>query len=689
MKSILKLSVFVLALTVSCSKEPERMETAGRGLELRLECASPLTKAVGEDLYHENTITHVDCFFYSTASTSASAIYYTRVTGISGATAGNLVATARIILDDTPMEAQGDFWVYVIANLPETPDTTAGTSVEQLRTLATDADFINPSSFVMDSGLERISVGEGLTTATVEVRRLAAKITVETEVEESYKEWRVDENGDSVLVATWTPRLESMQIYLVNGVDHATLDGTPLVRDESSSQYGFNYPLNHTAPFYTYPQTWTFGDTAEPYIKVVLPWSDGQGTLRPFYYKILLPGTDTIERNCWYQLALHISILGSEDDDQETLITGQYHVVDWSESSYTGMDLSKVARYLSTPQRTYTIYSTDTLTIPVTSSHPVEVEVLSARRMDYSQTTPVERDVTANYTGGNDRFSVEAVGKTAVAFRNELDNDPTSSSFDCTPVTFSLRIRHTDGRKSLTVTVVQYPAIYIDAVRSNGYVWVDGQNYDRGNGRTFTTGSIENRYVYANNSTSSTRLGSVSSRNTALSSTGNNNPNQYSLKVSVLPSGSAYTLADVRGAVKNMAPLSGPTRYYPTDMQAGYKISPYFKIASSYGKTTQLNNYAAAEMRCSAYQENGYPAGRWRVPSPGEISFIVNLSSNGVIPSLFDGYYWASDGTKYNSSNGQFVTGNTPSNAVRCVYDLWYWGEGQLDNLTAWGGYHD
>ena len=39
--------------------------------------------------------------------------------------------------------------------------------------------------------------------------------------------------------------------------------------------------------------------------------------------------------------------------------------------------------------------------------------------------------------------------------------------------------------------------------------------------------------------------------------------------------------------------------------------------------------------RCAGYQEAGYPAGRWRVPTMAEINYIVQLSGWGVIPSLF------------------------------------------------------
>ena len=42
---------------------------------------------------------------------------------------------------------------------------------------------------------------------------------------------------------------------------------------------------------------------------------------------------------------------------------------------------------------------------------------------------------------------------------------------------------------------------------------------------------------------------------------------------------------------------------------------------------------------------------------------------------------------RYNEATGQYDV--SKGNGVRCVYDLWYWGEEPLSNTTAWGGYHD
>ena len=92
-----------------------------------------------------------------------------------------------------------------------------------------------------------------------------------------------------------------------------------------------------------------------------------------------------------------------------------------------------------------------------------------------------------------------------------------------------------------------------------------------------------------------------------------------------------------------------------------------------------------AKRRCASYQENGYPAGRWRLPTKAEINFVLNLSNNGYIPALFDGTYFDGSG-KGNTSSG----GSSSNYGVRCVYDLWFWGDKAplkdgAENTFTWG----
>lgn len=124
-------------------------------------------------------------------------------------------------------------------------------------------------------------------------------------------------------------------------------------------------------------------------------------------------------------------------------------------------------------------------------------------------------------------------------------------------------------------------------------------------------------------------------------------------------------------------------------------IAPSFRIASSYGRCGTNFSMDDAEKRCASYQEYGYPAGRWRVPTRAELEFITTLSAKGFIPSLFNvspaqtSRYWSAQGMINVLSDGTVQDNNTQytNGWVRCVYDEWYWGSEKITNVNTftWG----
>jgi len=128
--------------------------------------------------------------------------------------------------------------------------------------------------------------------------------------------------------------------------------------------------------------------------------------------------------------------------------------------------------------------------------------------------------------------------------------------------------------------------------------------------------------------------------------------------------------------------------YYPTEASERTRnmLAPSYRVCSKFGGTEfdPAPTLQYARYRCAAYQEDGFPAGRWRVPTQAEVSFIAQLSANGTFEVLFN------DGSTYWSANGAVkvtASGVTPSSAttalLRCVYDTWYWGEDQSE-YDAW-----
>lgn len=120
-------------------------------------------------------------------------------------------------------------------------------------------------------------------------------------------------------------------------------------------------------------------------------------------------------------------------------------------------------------------------------------------------------------------------------------------------------------------------------------------------------------------------------------------------------------------------------------------LAPRLLVSSALNANTGLT-FEEAVKRGATYQEAGYPAGRWRLPSEAEIAFIVARQKEGVIPALYatDSDYWSGSGrlvyipTDANAS----ITFSDPAagttQSCRFVYDLWYWG----DEPAATNVYH-
>jgi hypothetical protein len=135
--------------------------------------------------------------------------------------------------------------------------------------------------------------------------------------------------------------------------------------------------------------------------------------------------------------------------------------------------------------------------------------------------------------------------------------------------------------------------------------------------------------------------------------------------------------------------------YYPTstDYQV---IAPKFRISSMLGGYSSSSPTGAAR-RCASYQEHGFPAGRWRLPTTAEVLFIVELQRLNKIQQLFYNntiYLSATDQIATDNNNNYKLTKGYPTSgtpSVRCVYDDWYWGSKReaIENasLSNNGGY--
>lgn len=471
---------------------------------------------------------------------------------------------------------------------------------------------------------------------------------------------------------------------------------------------------------------------------------------KEFYYKLMLPDLKIGEEqkgckllsNEWYELTYDVSILGGASDDLPLELRGQYCVADWSDPHVQGGGSLVQGSYLDTDFDVYYIYGGDDITIPVKSSHDLEnttanpTKVLGVDFTDYSSQTPRHYTYpTGTYTNGlsqkplNINTTISGVqfdrrpkveytngDDHSITFTHTLVSDISASTTtgnnppDVSVYEFTVQISNSAG-KTKTIKIIQYPPLMIENDRNpgnnNGNILINYYYYN----------SWRNGYYYSTTSSGRTSLGGIN----GLGSGTNNNRNMYIITTKVAPNN--LLIADTRSTTINNdlgssnnnwsspdGTIYGGTGtrrlsyYYPADDSelAKSKIAPKFRIASSYGRTDPLS-FDNARKRCASYQEDGIPAGRWRIPTKAEIEYIIKLSTIEVIPSLFEeervgsyseGAYFSADGgvvypwtngtvgykTKTEVQNGS--EGARVTNWVRCVYDEWYWGESKSESRT-------
>lgn len=660
---------------------------------------------------------------------------------------------------------------------------------------------------------------------TVHLKRVAAKVTFRLTVADEIKVVNVvrDQSGHVIdrVLETWTPVKTAMSAYLQYAFKVGTLGGDPQtppevvplseVPDNHVSLFGYN-PRNLAAtdetvqrtrkpvigltednppqpvygdektsdftvyqvvsdasgtagPFYSYPVTWTPGAAGEPFIKLIIPWNNGQRT-KYYYYKVPFKSAP-LESNHWYEITLDVQILGGEDTDPVPL-EATYKVVDWVPGATTSASVN-AARYLSVPKTEWIMYNTNELTIPITSSHDVQIVGYTvkgngtavnnafAAADKYTNGAPragawigsdpsvynpftntlIEGGVTnqttvgtinatrPNYnanTSGNPApynistaaswFPTAEITRDQIVLRHSLNNDTETDNYDVAPYYIRIRVRHKDDYTYYKdIIIEQRPAIVIEPQQNtagetdnnHGYVWID-------NSTSTDTDTWKER-------------GRITGDN-------NKNPNMYIISTSVLPSNSSSVIGDPRSSTPKSASAlvsgwnqssSGPfvdgtsshrlSNYYQTENsdEAKNVIAPSLRVASSHGKSSPMT-YSDALRRCASYQEDGYPAGRWRLPTMAEVLYITTLSSDGKIPELFtfassgnDRGYWCATG-KIDGYNGNpvyhegtsadvdesWVSGNDRGKRwVRCVYDEWFWENTKYAtvdrNTFTWG----
>lgn len=640
----------------------------------------------GEDDWNENVIKNVDCFLYPNGRTGEAAVF--SVTGITVNATGT--ATIAIKIPNDKIEALfgtgNTCQAYVIANRPSASALGTDTSLLGLKKtvietegFATQGSTVTPQeSFVMDGEqVITLSADRKSITGHLDLYRAASKISLFiTKVEETV----TDEAGNK-----WISQPGNMRVFFHNGVKKAHVDVSAdgCTYAVQAEDY-FNFSLSGDTrgfeavaaedggteyykhvPFYSYSSDWNTDKEHEAYLTLVVPWKkDGETEFRPCYYQVPINVTNKkFERNNYYKIKLSVGILGDFTPEASVELEPSYIIVDWG-SGEVKADI-KEYRYLVVDKNYVVMNNKNEVSIPFLTSHEIEIVNEKMTKEDL-RNEDVKTVVVAR-----SKYTLEVING-MIYFEYTLNNDQSTNDYDHVPISLVFDARHKDNYNFIEhITIVQYPAMYIIAVKNE---------------------SSSNVFIYKNQNKQGAWDDLVD-----LNSGGNHNPNMYIINVSAFDDNN-YIIGDTRSDnyisgkdldLDNKFNNKALSFYYSTRTDVSNFIAPKFRIASSRGKCSGDMDYNDAKKRCAAYQEYGYPAGRWRIPSEAELEYIAKLSSKGKIPHLFSDSknYWTATGKSTYHNNGTIDnTSSIKGNAyVRCVYDEWYWTDTVNKGDFTWG----
>lgn len=600
------------------------------------------------------------------------------------------------------------------------------------------------TSFVMDSELMTVSRGtesniNKLTAdETIYVTRAAAKILIEVNVENSitvngeiwepYTKAETEGNNDKIMTLSF---FNGVKYGIIDDDSDTNPDRKDIKNSTANSPYysienmqmqqggvdaGITNPntsavTRATTPFtpmpslYTYTSLWGDEDSDVPYFMLTIPWrkktSNNSATWVNYEYKIPISKTNQFVRNKLYLIRLTVGALGDLNTLDESVLS--FSVLDWK-SQNVNVSLDN-PRYLVVNEHSYEMDNVEEILIPYSSSHECVITNLTVKRDDlYAGTEASQND--KNSTHSAELVTVD--DKTYIKVYNDLDNNlfannSFNSNFDIEKYTITLTISHknADGSANSTYTenikILQYPALFgVAQLNSNAYNTTNNNN--------------KNGFVYVNgyrgtwsNSTGVTNFDNCN----GLSNGSVTAQSMFVFTVSSVQ-GTDYVIGDPRkreednlddyefNLAKGYSTFSEAERtgllyYYPTDAVLGsgessptYKmVAPKFRLSSGYGQISTngaRRYYKNAVGRCATYQEDGYPAGRWRLPTAAEFKLLNTLVANQVIPTVYQiGLdYWCAHG--FGSYEGGDVEISykddygSNSVSIRCVYDDWYWG---------------
>ena len=576
------------------------------------------------------------------------------------------------------------------------------------------------NSFVMDSDLGTVTKSGNDLSGTVYLTRAASKITFRATIAESLK---IDDT-------TWVPLLDELSFtyhnvvnksYIDNGSDtdsnntfampsgqsiYADVEGiqmSSLLSDKGAQAPTYDgdvagvsnwITVDHIVPLYSYSSRWADGANNEAYIMLTVPWKavgDTSDTLTYYNYFVPLNMNELkLVRNKHYRINLRVGVLGDLEELTESEFS--YEILDWVGES-VDVKLQKPT-YLVVDSNYVEMKNIEDFSVGYQSSDEVAYEVRSTTISAFKTQNNVivsgcvHKDYTVTAANGD------------VTFHHLLDNtrSDTDTEYDFLVQTTVVRVYHKNNKNIYQdITFVQYPAMYVTVydgdLANKNYIHVNGNTY-----KSWTTSGSAGNGCPSYNETKVYWVG-IGGKTDAKT-----NPNIYKVTVTAFDATtSKYIVADPRAEAKDITIFDGynngntsqapdypvqPDQRNVTTIK-GYRgtrvegsdnlVAPEFIIASFCSTCSNADAYFYSESsgynRCAGYQEAGYPAGRWRLPTTAELEVVGKLCAQKKLPQIFENNiaYISASGTFLNNNGNFSASTSKQAQSVRCVYDTWYW----------------
>ena len=547
----------------------------------------------------------------------------------------------------------------------------------------------------------------------------------------------VDSDGNEPLKTSF--RYGTNKSYLTGAYpDHADnyiwTDKIPYTKSEELSTDEY-YTFTCDMPFYTYARSWEKGADNAAYVTFEIPWGedlneDGKidNNYQTYYYQILVNGKGrNFEPNAWYDMSVKVGILGSTIETEPRLLEDMtYYILDWTtepESDHMGggdrFENVEIENY------TYLVVQNKRLEIDNASSGVIKFDASHNIGLALNkESRPVEDMDGFNSPDDAGAFYINCKGNRPVI--QELERITEDDNFQIDnekgEITFTHQITRADeiyspvfvyatvwleidGKEGLTsddeqtfseeITIVQYPSIYITPTRSTSQsVYINNQTGDssieigsyslgKATGTNSTQGFTHEAYMFTIAVSSFSGSDKFTINNTGytyiIGDPRNHTPNKdLNNDNYIISNGNNGWRSDSNGKyLENYYPtMSASTNASDPSFDECRIISPKFKVASMFGGYSSACSHEGAAMRCASYQEDGYPAGRWRLPTTAEVLFVIELQAAESIQNLFFGgnYYYSASHSIQCQTGGVTITNPRSTGSVRCVYDEWYWG---------------